>query len=228
MTGPCLFCVWPLPLVITCSGPPFPAAREDLGTKVEIKWGSEVSPFQKQPPLCQLPYPPLVSVGFETHSKNKANKFVSLLGFFFPSSSNSHHGTYKNRSCHKCINHLALCDSNQLGLDCTVQKVFPRFRLQREHNHRSYVLSWDRYLKRNICLSEIVSFCHNRLPHSAQRAIHLTHTHTHTQAWTQTDNKYTSEPSASRNKRNVCQFLPDALTKNCQSNISSEKLCWKN
>lgn len=51
----------PLLLVITCLGPPLPAARDDLGTEVEIKRGSEVSAFQKQPPLCQLPYPPLLS-----------------------------------------------------------------------------------------------------------------------------------------------------------------------
>lgn len=50
-TGPRLLCdsVTSLPssLVITCSGPPLPAAGDDLGKEVEIKCGSEVSLFSK-------------------------------------------------------------------------------------------------------------------------------------------------------------------------------------
>lgn len=72
-----------------------------------------------------------------------------------------------------------------------MHKVFPRFRLQREHNRRrqlcspSHVLCLDCYLKRNICLSEAVRFCRTRLWHPAPKAIHLvhsTHTHVHTKS----------------------------------------------
>lgn len=68
-SAPCL-----LPLVITCSGPPLPAAGDDLGTKVEIKCGSEVSPCQKQPSRCQLPYPPLSYLSRLWNSQHKQGK----------------------------------------------------------------------------------------------------------------------------------------------------------
>lgn len=53
----------PLTLVITCLSPPLPAAGDGLGMKVEIKRSSEVFPFQKHPPLRQLPDPPLSYLG---------------------------------------------------------------------------------------------------------------------------------------------------------------------
>lgn len=64
----------PLTLVITCSGPPLPAAGDGLGMKVEIKRSSEVFPFQKHPPLRQLPDPPLSYLGGLWNSQQKQGK----------------------------------------------------------------------------------------------------------------------------------------------------------
>lgn len=118
----CLLCVTqshhrPCFLVITCLGPPLPAAWDDLAEKVEIKCACEVSPFQRQPPLFQLPDSPLSYLSGLWNSQNQG-KYLGECAqnfFFFPSASNRNCGRYKNRNCHKCINHLTLCDSNQLG-----------------------------------------------------------------------------------------------------------------
>lgn len=202
---------------MTCSGPPLPAALDYLRKKAEIKPSSEVSPFQKQPPLRQLPYPPtLLSQRALKHAAK--TRQTSWRDHIFLLTSNIQCGKYKNRNCHRCINH----STNQLGPDFTMHKVFPWFRLQKEHNHRrqlcshSRVLCWDCYLKRNICLSEAISFCHTRFLHPTQRAIHLIHTHTHICCWHSLITHTHIRIQQQHKHKNVCQFLPDVLTKGFQ------------
>lgn len=72
----------PRPLVTTCSGPPLPAARDDLRKKVEIKPSSDVSPFQKQPLLCQLPHAPHAYLSGLWNMQQKQGKQVGRITFF--------------------------------------------------------------------------------------------------------------------------------------------------
>lgn len=107
-------------------------------------------------------------------------------------------------------------NSNEPGLDCAVHKVFPWPWLQRDCNHRrwlrsrSHVRRWDRYLKRNICLMEVVSFCHTCLPHAGSESNPL-NKGARAQASAGTCKENTTQSRAARNTGNVQKVCCDSI-----------------
>lgn len=107
-------------------------------------------------------------------------------------------------------------NSNEPGLDCAVHKVFPWPWLQRDYNHRrwlrsrSHVQRWDRYLKRNICLTEVVSFCHTCLPHAGSESNPL-NKGARARASAGTRKEYTTQSGAGGNTGNVQKVCCDNI-----------------
>lgn len=105
-------------------------------------------------------------------------------------------------------------NSDEPGLDCAVHKVFPWPWLQRDYNHRrwlcsrSHVRRWDRYLKRNICLTEVVSFCHTCLPHAGSESNPL---NKGARASAGTCKEYTTQSGAGGNTGNVQKVCCDNI-----------------
>lgn len=135
---------------------------------MQIKCGSEVSPCQKPPSLCQLLYPPLSYLSRLCNSKVNCS---------LPRSQTVNDLDTKSRNFSECSDQLPACDGSpeQQLLHRTMGKYSPSSDNRQINNPRRHlcspVLRSDRYLKENIYLSRVVSYCHARLLHPAREAL---------------------------------------------------------
>lgn len=170
---------------------------------MEIKCGCEVSPCQKQPSLCQLPYnpPPLLSqqalkLKAKLHSLSRSQRSIDL---------DTNVGTFLSAAIIDLPEPGA--PSNQQILNCTMKKYSPSSDNRRVYNqgryHSSPVLSSDHYLKENICPWREL------LPYLADVSGSES-----TRAFAETDNKHTSQFTSGGNTGG--SFSSDAATKASQ------------